>query len=145
MDVQWSLQAQHIAYCADEIYRYVDEFSPFPPLCAPYTELGVLQQRALDTGTHLGSHRQQRQGMEGGGERLSQLHARLQQEAEKIRQWKTATEMDLKQKDAQLQEALHTVDTQRRTLVELQVCVFVEERKGRGKRQLEGVSEHLSL
>ena len=83
--------------------------------------------------------------MEGGGERLSQLHARLQQEAEKIRQWKTSTEMDLKQKDAKLQEAVHTVDTQRRTLVELQVCVCRGEggREG-GKSELEGMSAGVS-
>ena len=93
-----------------------------PPLSVPYTELGMPQQRSLDASINLGSHKQQRQVGEGGGERLSQLHTRLQQEAEKIRQWKTATEMDLKQKDAKLQEALHTVDTQRRALVELQVC-----------------------
>ena len=70
---------------------------------------------------------------------MSQLHARLQQEAEKIRQWKTATEMDLKQKDAKLQEALHTVDTQRRALVELQVCVWTG-RGEEGTRVMEGVS-----
>ena len=33
-----------------------------------------------------------------GGDRLSTLHCRLQQEAEKIRKWKNATEVEIKQK-----------------------------------------------
>ena len=33
-----------------------------------------------------------------GGDRLSALHYRLQQEAEKIRKWKNATEVEIKQK-----------------------------------------------
>ena len=33
-----------------------------------------------------------------GGDRLSALHCRLQQEAEKIRKWKNATEVEIKQK-----------------------------------------------
>ena len=33
-------------------------------------------------------------------DRLSSLHSRLHQEAEKIRKWKTQTEIDLKQKVA---------------------------------------------
>ena len=32
------------------------------------------------------------------GERLAALHTRLQQEAEKIRKWKNATEVEIKQK-----------------------------------------------
>ena len=35
---------------------------------------------------------------QGGAERLSALHCRLQQEAEKIRKWKNATEVEIKQK-----------------------------------------------
>ena len=43
---------------------------------------------------------QQQSEQHGGSERLTMLHTRLQNEAEKIRKWKTHTEMELKQKVA---------------------------------------------
>lgn len=36
------------------------------------------------------------------GERLTALHTRLQQEAEKIRKWKNATEVEIKHKVCEL-------------------------------------------
>lgn len=38
------------------------------------------------------------QEMPLGTDRLTSLHAKLHQEADKIRKWKTQTEMDMKQK-----------------------------------------------
>lgn len=42
--------------------------------------------------------RRQEQDLAIGGERLNSLHAKLHQEADKIRKWKNQTELDLKQK-----------------------------------------------
>ena len=56
-----------------------------------------------------------------GGDRLTQLHLRLQEEAEKIRKWKTSTEMNFKQKESQLKEAFQTIDSQKKNLLDLQV------------------------
>ena len=42
------------------------------------------------------------------GERLAALHSRLQQEAEKIRKWKNATEVELKEKACEY-FAVHTM------------------------------------
>lgn len=50
-----------------------------------------------------------------GGDRLSALHCRLQQEAEKIRKWKNATEVEIKQK-------VHTVISLRKRLTKIWDC-----------------------
>ena len=62
----------------------------------------------------------------GQGERLSRLHNRLQLEAEKIRKWKTSTEMELQMKENRLKEANTTIENQRQSLVDLQVRVCVD-------------------
>ena len=49
------------------------------------------------------------------------LHSRLQQEAEKIRKWKTVTEMELKQKEQKLREADLTINKQQKQLIDVQV------------------------
>ncbi len=51
------------------------------------------------------------------------LHSRLQQEAEKIRKWKTVTEMEMKQKEHKLQEANFTINKQQKQLLDTQVTV----------------------
>lgn len=54
-------------------------------------------------------------------ERLTALHSRLQLEAEKIRKWKNATELELKHKQKCLEEANCTIESQRRSLTDLQL------------------------
>lgn len=53
-------------------------------------------------------------------QRLSSLHNKLHKEAEKIRQWKSEKEMELKQKERNLSEAIHTIDSLRKSVIELQ-------------------------
>ena len=54
-------------------------------------------------------------------DRLSLLHSRLQQEAEKIRKWKNVTEIELRQKNHQLQEAQQLIEKQQKSLIDIQV------------------------
>ncbi|XP_065178338.1 synaptonemal complex protein 1-like [Sycon ciliatum] len=49
------------------------------------------------------------------------LHARLQQEAEKIRRWKLSTELDLKQRERKITECQSTIEQQRKALLDLQL------------------------
>lgn len=53
-------------------------------------------------------------------QRLASLHTKLHKEAEKIRHWKTEKEMELKQKDRSLSEAVQTNDSLRKSVIELQ-------------------------
>ena len=53
-------------------------------------------------------------------DRLKDLHSRLHQEAEKIRHWKVSTEIEIKQKDKKLSDAMQTIDTLRKSILELQ-------------------------
>lgn len=55
-------------------------------------------------------------------ERLGLLHSRLQQEAEKIRKWKSSTELEIRQKNHQIQTSQQLIDKQQKSLIELQVC-----------------------
>ena len=54
-------------------------------------------------------------------DKLSVLHCRLQQEADKIRKWKNSVELELRQKDRQLQEVQELVNSKQNTLLETQV------------------------
>ena len=54
-------------------------------------------------------------------ERLSSLHSKLHKEAEKIRNWKNEKEIELKQKDRSLSDALQTIESLRKSIYELQV------------------------
>ncbi|XP_041352209.1 synaptonemal complex protein 1-like isoform X2 [Gigantopelta aegis] len=56
-----------------------------------------------------------------GTERLSSLHAKLHQEADKIRKWKVQTEIDLKTKEKKIQEASGTIENLRKSILELQL------------------------
>ncbi len=62
-------------------------------------------------------------------DRLTVLHSRLQQEAEKIRKWKTVTEMELKQKDQKLQEAKSTIDKQQKQMLDIQVLIHAYDQR----------------
>lgn len=64
---------------------------------------------------------QQEQMKEQQKDRLSVLHGRLQQEAEKIRKWKNSTELELKQKDQQLREAQQMIEKQRKSIIDAQL------------------------
>ncbi|XP_045196675.2 interaptin-like [Mercenaria mercenaria] len=55
------------------------------------------------------------------GERLNSLHAKLHQEADKIRKWKNQTELDMKQKDRKIQESSHTIDSLRKSILDIQL------------------------
>ena len=52
--------------------------------------------------------------------RLSNLHTQLYSEAEKIRQWKSEKEMEIKQKGRSLSDAIQTIDNLRKSIIELQ-------------------------
>lgn len=52
--------------------------------------------------------------------RLSNLHTQLYSEAEKIRQWKSEKEMEVKQKERSLSDAIQTIDNLRKSIIELQ-------------------------
>lgn len=52
--------------------------------------------------------------------RLASLHTKLHKEAEKIRNWKTEKEMELKMKDQNLVEASGTIENLRKSIIELQ-------------------------
>ncbi|XP_067675629.1 synaptonemal complex protein 1-like [Haliotis asinina] len=56
-----------------------------------------------------------------GTERLSSLHAKLHQEADKIRKWKVQTEIELKQKEKKIHEASTTNESLRKSILELQL------------------------
>ncbi|XP_060556827.1 putative leucine-rich repeat-containing protein DDB_G0290503 [Ruditapes philippinarum] len=55
------------------------------------------------------------------GERLNSLHAKLHQEADRIRKWKNQTELDMKQKDRKIQESSHTIDSLRKSILDIQL------------------------
>ena len=52
---------------------------------------------------------QQQEDTSLGTERLSSLHAKLHQEADKIRKWKVQTEMDMKHKVTSVQLTLPVI------------------------------------
>ena len=54
-------------------------------------------------------------------DKLSVLHCRLQQEADKIRKWKNAIELELQQKDRQLKDVQQLADAKQKSLLETQV------------------------
>ena len=54
-------------------------------------------------------------------EKISCLHSRLHQEADKISKWKTRVEMEMKQKDCKIQDANQTVESLRKSILELQL------------------------
>lgn len=56
-----------------------------------------------------------------GTEKLSSLHAKLQLEADKIRKWKLQTEIEIRQKDKKILEATQTVESLRKSILELQL------------------------
>nr|AUO17246.1 synaptonemal complex protein 1 isoform 2 [Branchiostoma lanceolatum] len=55
------------------------------------------------------------------GERLTSLHSRLQKEAEKINKWKHQTEMQIQQRERKIQDTQQTIDSQRKSILELQL------------------------
>ena len=61
--------------------------------------------------------------LKGDRERISTLHNQLYSEAEKIRQWKSEKEMEIKQKARNLSEAIQTIDSLRKSIIELQFQV----------------------
>ncbi|XP_046580118.1 synaptonemal complex protein 1-like isoform X2 [Haliotis rubra] len=61
------------------------------------------------------------QNQDVGTERLSSLHAKLHQEADKIRKWKVQTEIELKQKEKKIHEASTTNESLRKSILELQL------------------------
>lgn len=53
-------------------------------------------------------------------QRLTTLHSKLHKEAEKIRHWKSEKEMEIKQKERSLSDAVQTIDSLRKSIIELQ-------------------------
>eukprot|EP00794_Sanderia_malayensis_P014294 gene14294-15781_t len=54
------------------------------------------------------------------GEKITTLHSKLHQEAEKVKQWKINTEIKLKEKERKIIEANKTVESLRKSILELQ-------------------------
>lgn len=54
-------------------------------------------------------------------ENMVTLHAKLLQEADKIRKWKIQTELDLKEKEKKMTEALLRIETMKKSILELQL------------------------
>ena len=52
--------------------------------------------------------------------RLASLHTKLHKEAEKIRNWKSEKEMELKHKDRSLHEANGAIENLRKSIIEMQ-------------------------
>ncbi|RUS90348.1 hypothetical protein EGW08_001843, partial [Elysia chlorotica] len=61
------------------------------------------------------------QQQQHNSENMVTLHARLLQEAEKIRKWKVQTELDLKEKERRMGEALSRIETMKKSILELQL------------------------
>ena len=54
-----------------------------------------------------------------------QLYTKLLDEVDKIKDWKVKVDSDTVQKERRLQENKRTIETQRKAIQELQVCVFL--------------------
>ena len=54
------------------------------------------------------------------GEKLSSLHSQLYQQTEKLKQWKICTEMQIHDKDRKITEASKTIESLRKSILELQ-------------------------
>ncbi|XP_041452814.1 synaptonemal complex protein 1-like [Lytechinus variegatus] len=54
-------------------------------------------------------------------DKMNALHSRLHQEADKIRRWKVQMEIDVRQKERGLSDAQQTIESQRKSLLELQL------------------------
>ena len=54
------------------------------------------------------------------GERLTNLHSQLYQQTEKLKQWKINTEMQINDKDRKITEASKTIESLRKSILELQ-------------------------
>ncbi|XP_062591495.1 synaptonemal complex protein 1-like, partial [Saccostrea cucullata] len=63
----------------------------------------------------------QQQEQTQGNERISSLHVKLQHEADRIRKWKVQTEIEIKQKDKKIKESTHTIESLRKSILELQL------------------------
>ncbi|XP_071942601.1 uncharacterized protein [Antedon mediterranea] len=65
--------------------------------------------------------KQQKVTAEESSEKLRSLHSKLHKEADKIRKWKVDIEMDVKYKDRKLSECQQTIESQRKSILELQL------------------------
>ncbi|XP_072164829.1 uncharacterized protein [Diadema setosum] len=54
-------------------------------------------------------------------DKMNTLHSRLHHEADKIRRWKVQTEIEIRQKERSLSDAQQTIESQRKSLFELQL------------------------
>ena len=61
--------------------------------------------------------------LKGDRERLNVLHNQLYSEAEKIRQWKSEKEMEIKLKGRNLSDAIQTIESLRKSIIDLQFQV----------------------
>ncbi|XP_071115241.1 synaptonemal complex protein 1-like [Haliotis cracherodii] len=82
---------------------------------APVPFLRLNENQNVNNQTELGQHQ------DVGTERLSSLHAKLHQEADKIRKWKVQIEIELKQKEKKIHEASTTNESLRKSILELQL------------------------
>ncbi|XP_006821519.1 uncharacterized protein LOC102805622 [Saccoglossus kowalevskii] len=56
-----------------------------------------------------------------GSDKIAILHSRLNVEAEKIQKWKTTTEIEIRQKDKKIIDGQQTIESQRKSILELQL------------------------
>ncbi|XP_033104779.1 synaptonemal complex protein 1-like [Anneissia japonica] len=81
-----------------------------------------IQHSRQPTLRHNARQQQQKHGtVEESSEKLGSLHSKLHQEADKIRKWKVDIEMDVKYKERKLTECQQTIESQRKSILELQL------------------------
>lgn len=84
----------------------------------------AVRQKTNQTTFHINRQKENestKQDQSVGTEKLSSLHAKLHQEADRIRKWKVQTEIEIRQKDKKIQEATQTVESLRKSVLELQL------------------------
>ncbi|XP_063403824.1 synaptonemal complex protein 1-like isoform X1 [Mytilus trossulus] len=84
----------------------------------------AVRQKTNQTTFHINRQKENestKQDQTVGTEKLSSLHAKLHQEADRIRKWKVQTEIEIRQKDKKIQEATQTVESLRKSVLELQL------------------------
>ena len=74
----------------------------------------------LSSATNMKTHQEQGSKLMKSGERLTTLHSQLYQQTEKLKQWKMNTEMQMNDKDRKITEASKTIESLRKSILELQ-------------------------
>ena len=74
----------------------------------------------LSSAQKIQQHQEQETKAIKSGERLANLHSQLYQQTEKLKQWKINTEIQISDKDRKITEASKTIESLRKSILELQ-------------------------